>query len=147
MDVYRPANTAHRASRLTRALGETARAHAFVDAYADAGLVGVHAAASSSALTAGALWSALRKELEATLAALTDEDVLRAQNAVRARLASQRGANAGVTSAVHAHACTPAQRSELAASVTRADVVRVATAALSSPPVLAAKGDVRGLRL
>ena len=42
MDAYRPANTAHRASRLARGLADGARAHAHVDAYADAGLFAVY---------------------------------------------------------------------------------------------------------
>ena len=144
VDAYRPANTAHRASRLTRGLTDDARAHAFVDAYSDAGLFGVYATAP--ALSGGALWSALRKELDAALATLSDEDVLRAQNALRARLVAQRGGS-GVAHALLAHESTPAERAALAASVSRADVVRVASAALASAPVLAARGDVSGLRL
>lgn len=143
VDAFHPARTAHRATRLGRSL---TNAYAFVDAYSDAGLFGVYASADAETATAGALWSTVQREVRSAVDSLSDEDVQRAVNAVRARFAQLPSQRTVLASALHAHTTTTSARSALVAQVTRSDVARVAAAVVASAPVVAARGDVSGLK-
>jgi len=144
----------NRAARLSRHILEphhaVTRAEAFHCCYADAGVFGVYAAAQEG--FGPQLVPLLHGEVVRSARELAPEDVVRAKNTLkadRARKHVNRKALAdSLFAAQSAQSLQTANEYNAAVdALTLEEIRRVAQAAISTPVIVAAQGDVRGIRL
>jgi predicted Zn-dependent peptidase len=142
VDVFNPGRLANRSSRLGRVLNTS---YAFVDSYSDGGVFGVYAAAEDG--NAGSLLSTVNKEVRAAAESLSDEDVSRARNLLQSRFSSLSTSRAVYATELASRGLTARALSDAASSLSRSDIQSAVSSALSSAPIIVARGDVAGLRL
>jgi len=142
VDVFNPGRLANRSSRLGRVLNTS---YAFVDSYSDGGVFGVYAAAEDG--NAGSLLSTVNKEVRAAAESLSDDDVSRARNLLQSRFSSLSSSRALYATELASRGLTVRALSDAASSLSRSDIQSAVSSALSSAPIIVARGDVTGLRL
>jgi processing peptidase subunit alpha len=148
-------DSSNRASLLARNVLEknenALQVHAFHNGYSDAGLFGVVAEAAPG--QGGAVLEAVRAELEAASKNFTAEDLSRAKNILKVKAADAFSNTQGLAGFIadsylsFGGSGNLTEYFELIDSVTEAKVKAAAKKTVSSAPVVAAEGDVRGLRL
>jgi len=154
VDPFIPGRLDNRGGRFARNVLEKnsfiSQAYAFHKCYSDAGLFGIYSEAAAG--NGAALIKAVLNEARAAASDLTGEDVQRAKNVLKgksARKAPIRRALADqiAYSTISGAPTTPAEFQLIVESLSLEEIKKAAQAALSSPPVIVAHGDVRGIKL